>query len=442
MAQFTNRWHVIAFACCTTSPLLAQEGGFASGRLGEPQIVRVAATVEEPTKTAPILSLQEISRTALSNHPRVAKAMQAIDASKGKTLQAGLYPNPTLNVSGDELGDRTGPPGIWTLKVDQEIVTAGKLGLSRAVAAREIDQATLAVLAEQYSVLASVRAAYCEASGLKQREEILVGLTDIAGQSLLNGKKLLDAGQLARLDYIQLELERERIEAELDAVRREIPTAFRRLAAIAGVAQLPIQPLEAIVLPNLPTYDLEAIKDVVTHQHPDVKAAKIGIQKSQLALQRATIEPIPNVTVSSGYTRQSQNRSNDWLVGVSVPLPTWNRNQGNVLTAQADVNSSIQEVSRVENALIDQIANSHRVYTAAVARAERYRTQIIPRAEETLKLSRDAFKGGQFEYLRVLQAQRALTESKLEWNKSLTEAWKAAAEMSGPLLEEEWPAKK
>ena len=68
-----------------------------------------------------------------------------------------------------------------------------------------------------------------------------------------------------------------------------------------------------------------------------------------------------------------------------------------------------------------------------------YRKELIPRAEETFKLSLTAFKGGQFEYLRVIQAQRAVSESRLEYNKSLGEAWKAAAELSGLLLEDAWP---
>ena len=61
------------------------------------------------------------------------------------------------------------------------------------------------------------------------------------------------------------------------------------------------------------------------------------------------------------------------------------------------------------------------------------------RAEETSELSLKAFRGGQFEYLRVLQAQRALAEARLEYNRSLGEAWQAAGVISGLLLEEAWP---
>ena len=71
--------------------------------------------------------------------------------------------------------------------------------------------------------------------------------------------------------------------------------------------------------------------------------------------------------------------------------------------------------------------------------AEVYRTEIIPKAQETFTLSLAAFKGGQFEYLRVIQAQRALAEAKLEYNRALGDSWKGAAQLSGLLLEESWP---
>src|SRR5262249_22539337 len=88
------------------------------------------------------LTLADLIRLTLERSPRLAQAAFAIDASKGRALQAGLYPNPTVRVSDEELGDRTGPGGILTAPlVSQEIITAHKLGLSRAAAYREVDQA-------------------------------------------------------------------------------------------------------------------------------------------------------------------------------------------------------------------------------------------------------------------------------------------------------------
>jgi cobalt-zinc-cadmium efflux system outer membrane protein len=90
-----------------------------------------------------VLTLTDLIRLTLDRNPRLSQAAFAIDAARGRAVQAGLYPNPTVRVSDEELGDRTGPGGILTAPaMSQEIVTGNKLGLSRAAALREVDQAT------------------------------------------------------------------------------------------------------------------------------------------------------------------------------------------------------------------------------------------------------------------------------------------------------------
>jgi outer membrane protein, heavy metal efflux system len=138
--------------------------------------------------------------------------------------------------------------------------------------------------------------------------------------------------------------------------------------------------------------------------------------------------------------RQNQNRSDDVSVGVSLPIPLWNRNQGTIQAAQAQVAEAVQEIGRVENELVERLATAFRDYAAARLRAERYRTAILPKARETYDLSLKAHQGGQFEYLRVLEAQRSVAQANLEYVRALGEAWKAASVISGLALEEHWPA--
>ncbi len=385
------------------------------------------------------LALDDLIQTALARNPRLGRASFAIDAARGRYTQAGLYPNPVFAFAADELGDRTGPSGILSPQLSQEIVRGGKLKLSQAVAAREVDQASLTLMAERYALVGTVRASFYEVLALQQRAAILNDLVKLADQAVDLGRKSFEAKQVARLDLVQLEVEAERFRADAESVERELPAAFRRLSAAAGDPRLPSSSVVGALDAALPEYDLEQTKESVLAFHPEVRAAKVGIERTQAALRRAQAEPIPNVTVSSGYTRQSQNRSNDWAVGVSVPLPVWNRNQGNVRAAQAEVGAAVLDVARVENDLTDRLAVAFRTYTAAKQRAGRYKSAILPRAEETYDLSVKAFKGGQFEYLRVLQAQRAVAEARLEYNRALGEGWRAAGEISGFLLEEVWP---
>jgi cobalt-zinc-cadmium efflux system outer membrane protein len=395
--------------------------------------------LETSVVAPPPLGLPELLRLTAERHPRLAQVAFAVDAARGRAVQASLYPNPTLSVTGDEQGDRTGPGGIWTPSVSQEIVTAHKLSLGRAAALKEVDEATLTLVSERYRVFTDVRQSYFDVLTLQRRAEILRGLVRLAEQTVTNAERLVAAKESPRLDLVQLEVDLERYRADLESTERALPAAFRRLAASVGVNDLPPAPVAGSLEAALPDYDLERLRTYVLGVHPDVRSAQVGVERARLVLRRAQVEPIPNVTVRAGYTRQYENKSDDWDVGVSLPIPVWDRNQGNIHAAQARLGEAVQEVSRVQNDLVARLATAFASYAPARTRAERYRTAILPRAEEAHRLALQAYQGGQFEYLRVLQAQRAVVEANLEYVRALGEAWRSAAAIAGLTLEDDWP---
>jgi cobalt-zinc-cadmium efflux system outer membrane protein len=390
--------------------------------------------------TAPPLGLPQLTALTLERNPRLAQVGWAVETARGRAVQAGLYPNPTLSVTGDELGDRTGPGGIWTAPhFQQEIVTGNKLGLSKAAALKEVDQATLRVVAERYRVFTDVRQSYYEVLTLQRRADILRQLIALAEQSVENANKLLKAKEGSELDVVQLEVDLERYRAELDATTKALAPAFRRLSASVGVDDLPYSKVDGELDLPLPAYDLERVRAYVLSIHPELRSAQVGVERAQLVLKRATVEPIPNVTVGAGYVRQNQNKSDDWVIAASIPVPLWNRNQGNIFAAKAQVGEAVSEVGRIRNDLVGRLATAFGTYAAARERAEKYRSAILPKAERAYQLSLKAFQGGQFEYLRVLQAQRAVAEARLEYLRSLGEMWRAASDIAGLMLEDQWP---
>src|SRR5206468_932568 len=127
------------------TPAIAQPGPpgsqFAADRAPAVRQVAAPASLAPPLPAAapPTYTLDDLVRLGLDRHPRLSQAVLSVDAVRGRAVQAGLYPNPTVSVVGDELGDRQGRGGIVTVpQVSQEIVTGGKLTLSRAAAEREV----------------------------------------------------------------------------------------------------------------------------------------------------------------------------------------------------------------------------------------------------------------------------------------------------------------
>jgi len=408
----------------------------ATPAFGQPATLKPAP----PEATLPVMTLDELTRFAVERNPRLVQAVFQVDAARGRAIQASLYPNPTIEFRFDELGDKTGRGGVNTLPlITQDIVTGRKLSLSRAVADKQVDQATLALAAQRATLLAGIRAAYFDLIALQRRIDILTALVKIADQSVSQTQKLLDAKQVSRLDLLQLEIEAEKLRTDLEASEREWPATRKKLAAAVGTNDLPNVRFEDLLNQSLPGYELDTVQRFVLDVHPEVRSARLGVERAQFALRRAQVEPYPNVSVGTGYVRQNQNNSNDFVIGVSMTMPVWNRNQGNIRAAQAEIGVAAQDVGKAENELTDRLATVYREYAAAMRREERYRVAILPRARETYELSLKAYQGGQFEYLRVLEAQRALTQANLEAVRALGDAWKAASAISGLTLEEEWP---
>lgn len=394
-----------------------------------------SGVLEMPSSTG--LGLSDLFRLGLERNPALRQADLEIDAAQGRALQAGMYPNPTLSIGGEEIGRRG---GIQTVpQLSQEIVRGGKRQLSRAVADRDVDQAQLALLRQRNALFTAVRLGYYEALAAQRRIEVLEELVKLATQAFENAQKLFKQQQIAELDLLPFQVELERLRADTEATQREQAAAWGRLAASMGTPDLPPAHLIGSLESPLPDYNIEPARLAMLEVHPDVRIAQVGITRAQLAVQREQAQVVPNVTLMGGYTRNFNDRENQATYQVSVPIPVWNRNQGNIRAAQAELGRASQEVSRVENDLSGRLWTAFGLYSAARQRSERYRSSILPNATRTYRLSVEAFRGGEFQYLRVLQAQRLVAEANLEYIRALADAWRGASEIAGLLLQEQWP---
>jgi cobalt-zinc-cadmium efflux system outer membrane protein len=293
-------------------------------------------------------------------------------------------------------------------------------------------------MSQRYSLLTDVRVKFLEALVLQNRLEILQQMVALAERSVGQSNELLQAKQVARLDVVQLEVDAERLRSDLEATEQELPGAYRELRAAVGFSDLSLQSVSGALTDDIPAYDLDSVQTLVLASHPEIYAARQGVERARLLIQRARAEPVPNVSVDTGYVRQNQNDSNDYRIGASMTVPLWNRNQGNIRAAEAEYREAQQQVRQVQMELTERAAVAMRDYAGARRRAERYATAILPRALETYDLSRQAYQGGEFEYLRILEAQRALAQAHLDHIRALGDAWKAAAVLSGLTLEDTW----
>lgn len=299
----------------------------------------------------------------------------------------------------------------------------------------------MGVLSQRFALYTAVRRGYFEVLAAQRRVEIFSELVRLSTKATETTETLVKAQQAAPLDLVQIRVESNRFRANLEAARRERTATWRRLTAAMGAPDLPDRSLASTLDPPWPDYDFDAAAGLLVQCHPEIQAAHVAVSRSELAEQRARREWIPNVTFEAGYQRGDILQQDMWTFQAGMPIPVFNRNQGNVQAASQEVCRALANVERVQNLLLRQLATAFGQFSAAREQATLYGKSVLPDAQEAYRLSMEAYKGGQFQYLRVLQAQRAVAEANIEYVRAQAELWQAASDISGLLLEEDWPAR-
>jgi cobalt-zinc-cadmium efflux system outer membrane protein len=343
-----------------------------------------------------------------------------------------------LNASSPQLA---GSDSQWNGFVTQEFVTRGKLRISRAAAVRAVQQAELQHVRRRFDVLTNVRSQFYAALIAQERVVVLRNLVTIANSSRDSAAKLEEVGEGTRTDTLLLRIEVERSVLALENGETLLRASYQQLAATVGLPELLITSVTADVAAPLPDFEYEALRQGVVTQNALAQVAQLEISRSRILLQRAIVEPFPNVVAMGGYQRQINDAPvlNQGLFQVTLPVPLWNRNQGNIAAAQANVTAAAQQYGRVQNELSLRAAQSLADYRAAVQRVERYEKEILPHARELLRITQQGYAAGQFDFLRMLAAQRTLLETNLTYVNAQETRWLAAAQLAGLLQSEQFP---
>jgi len=185
---------------------------------------------------------------------------------------------------------------------------------------------------------------------------------------------------------------------------------------------------------NLPTFDRDETLTLLLDQSPELAEALAGVERARcdVALQHA--ERVPNIEVEAWIKNDATASDSLVDVGVGLPLPLFNRNQGNIAKSQAELIAARREVERVELDLKSRFATSFWQYTNARRQVDAYRTTILPNAKASLELVIAGRREGEFGYLTLLTAQRTYSNDSLEYLANLQEFWARAIELDGLLL--------
>ena len=388
------------------------------------------------------LTLAELERMAVAASPGFAQSQSEVQAAAGRALQAGLYPNPVVGASGDQVSGgpimRGGAVGGF---VEQRVVTAGKLGLQRRAAEQTRAAAAQMQEAERLRTLTTIRALYYRALGEQRLVAIREDMVELAARTAKTRRELANLGQADRPDVLAADIEAQRAELGVTMARNALDKTWREIAALVGQAGLQASTLEGD-FEAVPRVDAEAALAAINAGNPDLRAADANLAGADLQLRRARVENIPDLMVRGGvrYSRElvapATPIGTEGFFDVGIQIPIFNRNQGAIAAAGAEAERARLEGSREKLALARRFAGVYREYKDAMDAAARYRDSMIPAAREAYEMYVGNFANMAAPYPQVLATQRNLFQLQEEYVTALMTAWRSAVEIEGLLVME------
>jgi cobalt-zinc-cadmium efflux system outer membrane protein len=394
-----------------------------------------AAVVASDLRPAPA-TLEEFVMLAEQSHPRLRSALAAVEAARGQAVQARLYPNPSIAMGSPQIA---GPESQWDYYAVQDVVTAGKLRLAQQAALREVQKAEYELIRSRFDVLRDVRQSFYALLVAQRRVEIYRLLFDIATRSYDIGMALAEAGEGTKADVLFWSIERDRAEVRLANASVFIETGRRQLAAAVGLPRADVGAIEADLFRKIPWFDLKILQEEIVRLNAKPRAAEARVAQAQWTLERAAVEPIPNINVLGGYQRQVGPAQQQALMQVMMEVPLFDRNQGNIRSARADIATSRADLRTIELDLATQAAQAVATYRTAQRQADWYEQSILPKARETVQLTQQLYARGEVTFLSLLQAQRILTETELAFVEAQADRWSGAVTIADLLQLEEFP---
>jgi len=405
----------------------------------KPELPRLGRAQDNPS--GKLIQLEKLEKMALEKNPTLVQAMAEIGAAKARQLQSGLYPNPKVGYSGDEIRGGSFDGGEQGFFVSQSIVTGSKLGLNRKILGQDVRISEIESQEQRLRVMNAVRIAYFRVLSAQEKLETKRDIARIAGDTVKTARQLRNVGQADESEVLQAEVEQQKLEMDVLIQENMLRQEWRALAAVVGNPGLEMGVLAGRLDENLPELDEEKTIEVLLRESPSVAIAKAGVDRAEVVLTRARREPIPDIELRAGL---SQDREfidpaghPTGLIGfveIGVQLHIFNRNQGNIQAARKDIERAQAETKRVELTLRERSAMVVDMYRNSWIMVNQYRNQLLPRAQRAYELLLSRYGLMTASYPQVLKAQETLFQLQDGYISALEGLWVNAITLQGLLL--------
>ena len=397
------------------------------------------------------LTLRTAAAEALRANPELRAARDAIDAARGRLVQAGLWPNPELGLSGSSdfafanEGERE-----LSVGVAQPFPIASRLARARDVARVDVELAMAEARDFERTLVAEVERSVMSLLALQRTVAARERVIEVVRELVRVSARRLEAAQVSEADLNLLEIDLARLEQERRLVELERVTETVRLKRLLyrppeAPVELAGDVEERVFVPLLAAELSQAAID----RRPDLAGLRLESERARAEAALARAEAWEDWAVEARFDRTHSAiddagldlRDRDELLGlaVRVPFPLFNRNQGRIAEALALERRAGSRLASLERAVLAEVESARKRVEELDRVAREYRERLVPRSERNVELLGRGYREGLSPISDLLQAEQQLADASLGWVRTLGELRQAeidleAAAAASPLL--------
>ena len=365
--------------------------------------------------------MDQALEAAFSNNPELAAAQWDIGIAQGDLQQAGLMPNPQVSW---EAEDTRRNSRTTTVLINQQIELGGKRGARVDVASRNQDAVGIELERKRNVLRADVIQAFSSASTAQQRVFLARQSLELAERGLRVAQGRIKSGKTSPVEGTRAEVQLSEVRLELRRAERDEASALQQLALVMGA------PLPVFLVVGDSSRSMPAVPDPLLlldriDRTAELRLAALQIDQREASLELERAQRIPDLTVSVGSQYDALERERVNVVGLSMPIPLFNRNQGNVLAAARRTDQARDLRNASELRLRTEIQTTLDQWRTANTEVASFNQTILPAAQSAVDTATRGFEMGKFNFLDVLDAQRTLISARTQYIQAITEATNA-----------------
>lgn len=406
----------------------------------------------QQSQKPPYLTLQDALNEALLKSPRASAARAQLPIARSAYLQATVMPNPSFIYLQNFKADK-----VQELGAQIPVEPPWKLAFRLIAAKRQVTQADLQIIQALWTLRADVRRAYLDAIIAQEMEALQIQLLDIYGQLSSAAEEKYKAGAVPLLEFEKARLATQQTEIEKERQSQRVILAKQHLNIILGR-----QPDAPVRVPRLDeavnTEKARVIPDLDNEPKPlnvfiamaEKSAPQLRVLAQEVRVNRANLASavgniLPNPVLSFGHltakdigpggqnqplgmassaegSMQSQNDvTKGYFVGVTVDVPVFDVQQGNIARLKATIKQVQAETASQQNIISDQVANAYRRLLIARTVTRGYTSRVLATSAKVVQMNRESYQYGRSDITAALVGAQLNIQTQTQYLTTIAE---------------------